>query len=369
MRIFVAGASGVIGRRLGPLLVAEGHQLTTLSRRAAAPADAGAGPGDAGPDDSGPRGARPGGARPGGARPGEAGPVGGSAGGSVTRVVGDVYDREQLHRLVAVARPEVVMHQLTDLGARDFAANDRIRREGTRNLVDAALAAGVRRVISQSIAWAYEPGSAPADESTPLDLHSADEARRTTVEAVATLEAITAEAPEWVVLRYGMLYGPGTWYAKGGLMANSRLPTGPDITSFLHVDDAAEAATAALTWPSGPVNIVDDNPVPASTWSPIFTKSLNTPPPQPTHPRQAIAPTNTHPGQTFGTTTHPRQTPSTTNTHTHPGQAFGTTTHPGQTLGASTAYARAGWARGAGNARARGLGWSPVHPSFLAFLG
>ncbi|MFD7160152.1 NAD-dependent epimerase/dehydratase family protein [Kribbella sp. NPDC059898] len=127
MRIFVAGASGVIGRHLVPLLVAQGHEVTTLSRR---------------------------------------------AGESSSSVVGDVYDRDRLRELVAAARPDVVMHQLTDLGTRDFAANSRIRREGTRNLVDAALAAGVRRVISQSIAWAYEPGSTPADESTPLDVRS-----------------------------------------------------------------------------------------------------------------------------------------------------------------------------------------------------
>jgi nucleoside-diphosphate-sugar epimerase len=278
MRIFVAGATGVIGRRLVPLLVAQGHEVTTLSRHA------------------------------------------GQGAGGVTRAVGDVYDRDGLHAVLAAARPEVVIHQLTDLGTRDFAANSRIRREGTRNLVDAALAAGVRRVISQSIAWAYEPGAGPADESTPLDVHSADETRRTTVEAVATLEAITAEAPESVVLRYGMLYGPDTWYTKGGLMATAQLPTGPDITSFLHIDDAAEAAMAALTWPSGPVNIVDDEPLPASAWSPAFAASVGAPPPAPADPTPADAP------------------------------------------------ARTPWARGATKARARALGWVPAHPHFLDAL-
>ncbi|WP_350281214.1 NAD-dependent epimerase/dehydratase family protein [Kribbella sp. HUAS MG21] len=284
MRIFVAGATGTIGRRLVPLLAAQGHEVTALTRH----------------------------------------PSVGVPGSSAV-VAGDVYDAARLREVVAEARAEVVIHQLTDLGARDFAANNRIRREGTRNLVDAALAAGVRRVISQSIAWAYEPGDTPADEDTPLDLQAADDTRRATVEAVHALETITAEAPEWVVLRYGLFYGPGTWYTAGALMADlaaaGKLPTGPDITSFVHVDDAATATAAALTWPTGPVNIVDNTPAPASTWAPAFTHSLgltpNTPPS--TTPPYAGAPADSTP--------------------------------------------RTPWARGASNARARALGWSPAHPT------
>lgn len=274
MRILVAGATGVVGRRLIPQLLAQGHDVTALSRRT---------------------------------------PPGAFSDG-VRAAVADVYDAARLREVVAAARPDVVMHQLTDLTSRDFAANSRIRREGTRNLVDAALAAGVRRVVSQSIAWAYEPGDSPADESTPLDLHAADPARRATVEAVATLEAITAEAPEWVVLRYGMLYGPDTWYTKGGLMgdlaAAGELPLTGDITSFVHIDDAALAAAAAVTWPTGPVNIVDDTPAPATTWLPVFTTSVG------------ASPTTPAPS--------PRRTP---------------------------------WARGATNTYARSLGWIPTHPT------
>jgi nucleoside-diphosphate-sugar epimerase len=250
VKIVVAGATGVIGRRLVPLLVAEGHEVTALTRR----------PGTV----DGP-------------------------GGSAREVVGDVYDAGGLCAVIAAAQPDAVMHQLTDLNSRDFGANIRIRREGTRNLIDAALAAGVRRVVSQSIAWAYEPGDTPADESTPLDVSAADESRRASVGAVAALEEITAEVPEWVVLRYGTLYGPGpgTWYTKGGLMADAaaagRLSTGPDITSFLHIEDAATAAAAALTWPTGPVNIVDNDPAPTSEWARAFAQSVGAPTPPATN--------------------------------------------------------------------------------------
>ena len=273
MRIFLAGATGAIGRRLVPLLLAAGHDVTALTRR----------------DPSSLR------------RQG------------VTAVVGDVYDAASLREVVAAARPDVVMHQLTDLGSRDFAANGRIRRVGTRNLVDAALAAGARRVISQSISWAYEGGNDPATESTPLDLAAPDKGRRGMVEAVAELENITAEAPEWVVLRYGMLYGPDTWYTKGGLMADlaADLPTGSEITSFLHVEDAAIAAVQALNWPTGPVNIVDNEPAPASAWSPAFAESVGVPAPP------------------------------------------------------TVATSRPAWARGASNAYARThLAWTPTHPTW-----
>nr|WP_134007534.1 NAD-dependent epimerase/dehydratase family protein [Kribbella sp. VKM Ac-2566] len=313
---------------------------------------------------------------------------GGATVGGVTTVVGDVYDAERLREVIAEARPDVVMHQLTDLASRDFAANSRIRREGTRNLVDAALAAGVRRVVSQSIAWAYEPGSTPATESTPLDLHAPDATRRATVEAVATLEAITAEAPEWVVLRYGMLYGPDTWYTKGALMADllttGNLPTGPDITSFLHVDDAATAAAAALTWPTGPVNIVDNDPAPASTWTPAFAQSVGAPPPKPTTSSNATASRPTTPaaptdgGATSGPTASdapdeagaaaggPTSDPTASDAPGEAGAAAGgpTSDPTAGDVPGEPGVARTPWARGASNAYAHSLGWSPAHPTW-----
>jgi nucleoside-diphosphate-sugar epimerase len=153
-------------------------------------------------------------------------------------VAADAFDRAAA--FAAVGGAEVVIHQLTDLRERDFAANARLRVEGTRNVVDAALAAGVRRMIAQSIAFAYVVGDGPADEERPLDLERWS--------AVAALEAATAELPEWVVLRYGLFYGPGTWY--------DRIPA--DAASFVHVDAAAAAAVQALHWPSGTYNICED---------------------------------------------------------------------------------------------------------------
>jgi nucleoside-diphosphate-sugar epimerase len=244
MRVFVAGASGVIGRRVTRLLLDHGHQVTGLTRR-----------------------------------PAEAAAIEKSG---AQAIVGDVYDAEALTETLRAAHPDVVMHQLTDLSGGDRTANARVREVGTRNLVDAALAAGVRRVIAQSIAWAYEPGSAPATEDVPLDLHS-DAVRQSTVSGIATLETAVRDVPEWVVLRYGMFYGPDTWYTTGGLMAtaaqNGQLPATADVTSFVHVDDAATAAVAALEWPSAAVNICDDEPAAGYDWTPLFCQSVGAPGP------------------------------------------------------------------------------------------
>lgn len=244
MRILLAGSTGVVGRRLVPQLVADGHHVTALTRRPeSVPA-----------------------LRDAGARP----------------AVVDVRDAGALAATVRDAAPEVVVHQLTDLGTADLTANAELRVTGTRHLVDAALAAGARRVVAQSIAWAYAGGDGPADEDTPLDL-DAPEPRATSVRGVAALEATVREAPEWVVLRYGTFYGPGTWFASDGPRADDararRLVADGDVTSFLHVDDAAAAAVAALGWPSGAVNIVDDEPAAARDWVPAFCASVGAPPP------------------------------------------------------------------------------------------
>ena len=244
MRIFLAGATGVIGRRLVPRLTGAGHQVTGLVRR----------PGDAAwLRDLG-----------------------------ATAAVGDVFDRDGVLRAVRLAAPDVVMHQLTDLKSGNFEANAEMRVTGTRHLVDAALAAGVRRVVAQSIAWVYEAGDAPATEGVPLDL-GARGSRLRTVQGVAALEAAVREAPEWVVLRYGLLYGPGTWYVRDGLMAEraarGELAADGDVSSFVHVDDAAGAAAAALEWPTGAVNVCDDVPAAGREWVPAFCRAVGAPDP------------------------------------------------------------------------------------------
>jgi nucleoside-diphosphate-sugar epimerase len=274
MRVFLAGAGGVIGRRLVPLLGGRGHAVTAMTRR---------------PE-------RAAGLRALGAEP----------------VVVDAYDPKALTGAMATARPEVVVHQLTDLSAADVTANARLRIHGTRNLVDAARAVGVRRIVAQSVAWAYEPGAAPADEAVALDV-GAEDPRGTTLVGVAALERAVRELPEWVVLRCGMLYGPDTWFAPDGARAADaragRLWADGDVTSFVHVDDAARAAVDALEWPSGPVNVCDDEPAAARDWVPAFCAAVGAPPPP-------------------------------------------------------TRDSRAPWARGADNRRARQLGWTPDHPSW-----
>jgi nucleoside-diphosphate-sugar epimerase len=244
MRVFVAGSTGVVGRRLVPLLLEQGHAVTALTRKPSSATDL--------------------------------------AAQGATVVGGDVMEAAQIRDVLGAARPDVVMHQLTDLSARDLRANAALRVAGTRNLVDAALAVGVTRVVAQSIAWAYAPGAGPAAEGEPLDVHASG-TRGESVAAVHALERTTAQAPDWVALRYGMLYGTGTWFAPEGLRAGEartcQLTADGSVTSFLHVDDAAAAAVQALDWPSGPVNVVDDEPAPGHAWVPVFCAAVGAPMP------------------------------------------------------------------------------------------
>lgn len=216
MRIFLAGAAGVIGRRLTPLLVLMGHEVTGTTRSAA-----------------------------------KAGSIEAMCG---RPVIVDVFDAEALKRAVVAARPEVVIHQLTDLPdvndpanyAATREANARIRIEGTRNLMAAAKAAGARRAIAQSIAFAYAPGPEPHHED---DLLVVEGPSKRTSEGVTALEWAVLRTPplEGVVLRYGRLYGPGTWTET------------PQGRGPLHVDAAAHAALLALERGSGIYNIAEDD--------------------------------------------------------------------------------------------------------------
>lgn len=246
MRIFLAGATGAVGNVLVPLLVSAGHEVLGTSRSA------------------------------GGVDRLEA------AGASGVRL--NVFDRTAVRSEIAAFAPDAVIHQLTALSGFSLSDNAQVRIEGTRNLVDACLDADVPRIVAQSISWAYEPGDTPADEQVPLD-STTDEPRATTIAGIRYLEQTVAELPEHVVLRYGLLYGPGTWYAPGSrvaeaLRAGNILPT-DGVSSFVHIADAASAAVQALSWPSGVVNIVDDDPAPAREWVPTLAAALGAPVPPP----------------------------------------------------------------------------------------
>lgn len=213
MNIFLAGASGVIGRALVPMLVAEGHTVFGTTRsddHARQIADQGAEP-----------------------------------------VVVDVFDAEALVRAVRAARPQVVIHQLTDLaagfGPEQLRANARLREVGTANLVDAAVAAGATRLVAQSGAWLYAPGEGDRRETDPLRALG-DVPDDVTLPGVLALERLVLRASlQGVVLRYGYLYGPGT---------PSDMPT---RTPSVHVVAAARAAAIAATrGRQGIYNIVDD---------------------------------------------------------------------------------------------------------------
>jgi nucleoside-diphosphate-sugar epimerase len=175
----------------------------------------------------------------------------------ITPAVVDVYDRAALGAAMRSARPDVVVHQLTDLPhglkpelmAEGLIRNARVRIEGTRNLVDAALGAGVRRLVVQSIAFVYAPGREPHDESDALNSPT-EEPWRTTMEGVVTLErlATTTSGLDGLVLRYGMFYGPGTGFETA--------PGKPAV----HVDAAAQAAMLAMLGGApGIYNVAEDD--------------------------------------------------------------------------------------------------------------
>jgi nucleoside-diphosphate-sugar epimerase len=241
--IFVAGAAGAIGRQLLPMLIGAGYEVFGTTRNPGKTAQMEA------------MGVRP--------------------------VLVDVFHRDSLIAAVGEAKPDVIIHQLTDLSAADFAANDRLRIDGTRNLVDAAKAAGVRRMIAQSLAIVYSHEVEPATEQDPL----ADDSPtlRDTVKGVRSLEAAVEELPEGIILRYGLLYGPGTWYSRigpfAGAVRHGEQPASNGVSSFIHVEDAARAAMLAIDWPAGVVNIVDDEPAAGTEWLPQFAAAIGAPPP------------------------------------------------------------------------------------------
>ncbi len=211
-------------------------------------------------------------------------------------VVCDAFDAEGLREAVAGARPEVVVHLLTALPKQyklksDYLApTNEIRREGTRNLVAAARAAGARRVIAESTAFLYRPeGGWVKDEDAPA-WDDAPGGFGTAVEAMLDLERQVREAGgmEGLVLRFGWLYGPGTYYNRGGKQAEEVERRGFPIVgkgtgtfSFVHAEDAAAAVVAAAEGgPPGTYNVVDDEPAPVREWLPVYAEALGAKPPR-----------------------------------------------------------------------------------------
>ena len=254
MKVLVAGASGAIGRPLVRQLVAAGHEVTGMTRREE--------------------------------RAEQIRAAGASA------VVCDVFDSPALEAAVRDAAPEAVVHLLTALPPRlDYRAKEdplaptnRVRTEGTRNLIAAARGAGARRLVAESVAFFYAPrGDLVKDEEAPLFL-DAPPPFGPAAEALAGLERQVSEAEgmEGIVLRFGWLYGSGTYYDKDGSLTEDahkrRMPVvgkGTGTFSFVHVEDAAAAVLAALERGApGAYNVVDDEPAPMREWAPAFAAAV-----------------------------------------------------------------------------------------------
>jgi nucleoside-diphosphate-sugar epimerase len=263
MKVFVAGATGAIGKQLVPMLVERGHEVTGLSRTPAKQ------------DLIRQLGARP--------------------------AVADALDPEAVGQAVAEAEPEVVIHQLTSIATgsfsrsldKQFAQTNILRTEGTDHLLAAAKAAGARRFIAQSFAgWPYKrEGGLVKDESEPLD-ESPPKPITETLRAIRYLESTVtgADGIEGLALRYGGFYGP---YTSLGLdpdgdqvemVRKRRLPvigSGAGIWSLVHIEDAASATAAAVErGEAGLYNVVDDDPAPVSEFLTELAKAVRAKPPR-----------------------------------------------------------------------------------------
>jgi nucleoside-diphosphate-sugar epimerase len=262
MRIFVAGATGALGKPLVAQLVRRGHEVTGMTRTEAKQELL----------------------RELGARP----------------VVADALDPDAVARAVAEADPDVIVHQLTAIGPfnprrmeRDFAATNRLRTEGTDHLLAAGRVVGVRRFVAQSFApWPYARTGGPVkSEDDPLDTTPPAQVR-TTLEAIKYLEqAVTrADWTEGIALRYGGFYGPGTSLGLNPvgemieMIRTRKMPLagkGTGMWSFIHIEDAAAATVEAVEHGRrGIYNVVDDEPAPVSEWLPELAQTLGAKPPR-----------------------------------------------------------------------------------------
>jgi nucleoside-diphosphate-sugar epimerase len=255
MRVFVAGATGAIGKQLVPRLVAAGHEVHGMTRsesKQAMLSELGAVP-----------------------------------------VVADALDPDQVAEAVGRARPDVIVHQLTSIPAtldlrhfdRDFALTNRLRTEGTDHLLSAGQAVGVRRFVAQSngaVPYARTGGPVKTEED-PLDPTPAREMRQTWATIRHLEEAVLgADWTEGIVLRYGAFYGPGTSLAPGAEQVEAvrkrKFPLvgdGGGVWSFIHVGDGADATVGAVEHGSrGVYNVVDDDPAPVAEWLPVLAQML-----------------------------------------------------------------------------------------------
>ena len=310
MRVFVAGASGVIGRALVPRLVAAGHEVTGTTR-----------------DDRSAEAIRATGAQ---------------------AAICDALDAAAVEDAVIEANPEGIVSELTslpkdyDLRTIDYEPTNRLRIEGGRNLISAGRKVGARRYITQSIAFVYEPEGDWVKDEEARTFVEAPGRFASGLEATLTSEgeALEADGMEGLVLRYGQFYGPDTYFDRGGSISEQvrkrRFPqvgSGSGVFSFIHVDDAADATVASIERGApGIYNVVDDDPAPISDWLPVFADAIGA--------------------------KRPMRVP----------------TFLARLLGGKAAAVMATQLRGASNAKAkRELGWQPAHPSwrqgFAASLG
>jgi nucleoside-diphosphate-sugar epimerase len=303
MKVFVAGAAGAIGKQLVPQLIATGYEVVGMTRsdgKRKMLSELGA-----------------------------------------TPVVADALDPDQVAAAVAHAQPDVVVHELTSIDARDmrhfdrsFALTNRLRTEGTDHLLSAARAASVSRFVAQSYAsWPYaRTGGAVKSEDDPLDPTPAHEMRES-MAAIRHLEqaVVRADWTEGIVLRYGAFYGPGTSLSPGGeqfeMVRKRKFPvvgSGAGVWSFVHIADAAQATVAAIQHGRrGIYNVVDDEPAPVRDWLPALAESIDAP--------------------------RPWRVPR----------------FVGQLMAGEAATVMMTETRGASNAKAkRELGWQPIHPSW-----
>ena len=256
MRVFVAGGTGAMGRYLIPALVADGHEVTASTRAADRSADL-------------------------------------TAAGAVP-VVMDGLDRDSVLAAVQNAAPEVIVHQMTALGVSkdfrrfddEFAVTNQLRTRGTDNLMEAARRAGTRRFIAQSFTgFTNEYAGTPVKtEDDPLNPDPPASARQTLAAIRYVDETVPKQAPEGIVLRYGLFYGHGASNGTLSAIRAGKFPIiggGTGIWSFCEITDGAAATAAAVTRGApGVYNIVDDEPAPAAEWVPFLARCLGAEPPR-----------------------------------------------------------------------------------------